>query len=93
MPLLNRGREKILHEIDSKIKRVIKSRERHRDGLLKQLKECQESEIFRKKGEAILAHIYEIPKRAANITLTDWEGNELAIALDPELTPSRNAEK
>ena len=93
IPLLNRGREKILHEIDAKIKRVIKSRERHRDGLLKQLKECQESEIFRKKGEAILAHIYEIPKRAENITLTDWEGNELAIALDPELTPSRNAEK
>ena len=93
IPLLNKGREKILHEIDAKIKRVIKSRERHRDGLLKQLKECQESEIFRQKGEAILAHIYEIPKRAENITLTDWEGNKLAITLDPELSPSRNAEK
>ena len=93
IPLLKKGREKILHSIDSKLKRAVKSKERHRDGLLKQLKECQEAEIFRKKGEAIFAHIYEIPKRAEKINLTDWEGNELEIILDPNLTPSRNAEK
>ena len=93
VPLLRRGREKVLHEIDAKIKRAVKSRERHRDGLIKQMKECEEAEVFRLKGEAILSHIYEIPKRAENITLTDWEGNELKISLDPELSPSRNAEK
>lgn len=93
IPLLNRGREKKLHEIDAKIKRAVKSRERHRDGLIKQLKECEESEIFRLKGEAILSHIYEIPKRAEKITLTDWEGHELNITLDPELSPSKNAER
>lgn len=93
IPLLRKGREKVLHSIDAKLKRAAKSKERHRDGLLKQLRECRESEIFRKKGEAILAHIYEIPKRAENIKLTDWEGNELEIVLDPNLTPSRNAEK
>ncbi|MBR0150014.1 MAG: NFACT family protein [Synergistaceae bacterium] len=93
LPLLKRGREKTLHEIDAKIKRAVKSRERHRDGLMKQLKECREAEIFRLKGEAILTHIYEIPKRAENITLTDWEGHELNITLDPELSPSRNAER
>ena len=92
-PLLQRGRDKKLHEIDAKIKRAVKSRERRRDGLTKQLKECREAEIFRKKGEAILSHIYEIPKRAESITLTDWDGQELAITLDPELSPSRNAEK
>ena len=93
IPLLRKGREKVLHEIDSKLKRAVKSRERHRDGLIKQLKECHDAEIFRLKGEAILTHIYEIPKRAANINLTDWEGNNLEIALDPDLSPSRNAEK
>lgn len=93
LPLLRRGREKTLHEIDAKIKRAVKSRERHRDGLMKQLKECREAEIFRLKGEAILTHIYEIPKRAGNITLTDWEGHELKIELDPDLSPSRNAER
>ena len=93
IPLLRKGREKVLHSIDAKLKRAAKSKERHRDGLLKQLKECQAAEIFRKKGEAILTHIYEIPKRAEKINLTDWEGNELEIILDPNLTPSRNAEK
>ena len=93
IPLLKKGREKVLHNIDAKLKRAAKSKERHRDGLLKQLKECHEAEIFRRKGEAILAHIYEIPKRAENIKLTDWEGQELEINLDPNLTPSRNAEK
>ena len=93
IPLLRKGREKVLHEVDAKLKRSVKSRERHRDGLLKQLKECEEAEIFRRKGEAILTHIYEIPKRAENIVLTDWEGNELKISLDPNLSPSKNAEK
>ena len=93
MPLLRKGREKTLHEIDAKIKRAVKSKERHRDGLAKQLKECREAEVFRLKGEAILAHIYEIPKRAENITLTDWEGNKLEITLNPDLPPSRNAER
>ncbi|MBR2207999.1 MAG: NFACT family protein [Synergistaceae bacterium] len=93
IPLLRKGREKVLHSIDAKLKRAAKSKERHRDGLLKQLKECQDAEIFRKKGEAILTHIYEIPKRAEKINLTDWEGNELEIILDPGLTPSRNAER
>ncbi|MDY6399561.1 MAG: NFACT family protein [Synergistales bacterium] len=93
IPLLRKGREKVLHSIDAKLKRAVKSKERHRDGLLKQLKECHEAEIFRRKGEAILTHIYEIPKRAENIKLTDWEGQELDINLDPNLTPSRNAEK
>ena len=93
MPLLRRGREKTLHEIDAKIKRAVKAKERHRDGLAKQLKECHDAEIFRLKGEAILSHIYEIPKRSENVTLTDWEGNQLSITLDPDLSPSRNAEK
>ena len=93
IPLLRKGREKVLHNIDAKLKRAIKSKERHRDGLLKQLKECREAEIFRRKGEAILAHIYEIPKRSENIILTDWESQELNINLDPDLTPSKNAEK
>ncbi|MBQ3760311.1 MAG: NFACT family protein, partial [Synergistaceae bacterium] len=78
---------------DAKIKRAVKSREGHRDGLAKQLKECQEAEIFRRKGEAILSHLWEIPKRSENITLTDWDGEELSISLDPELSPSRNAER
>ncbi|MBQ7170618.1 MAG: NFACT family protein [Synergistaceae bacterium] len=93
IPLLRRGRDKTLHEIDAKIKRAVKAKERHRDGLAKQLRECREAEMFRRRGEAILSHIYEIPSRAENITITDWDGSTLDITLDPELSPSRNAER
>ncbi|MBR1672368.1 MAG: NFACT family protein [Fretibacterium sp.] len=92
-PLLQRGRERQLHEIDARLKRAAKARERHRDGLIKQLKDCEAADVLRQKGEVILAHLTEIPPRAAEVTLTDWEGNSLTVALDPRLSPSHNAER
>ncbi len=91
--LLNKGREKKLHDIDLKLKRAVKSRERHLDGLKKQLTECQNSEVFRKKGETILAHINEIQPYSTEVKLTSWDGEIFDIELDPNLTPSRNADR
>ena len=91
--MLQRGRDRRLHEIDAKLRRAAKAKERHRDGLLKQLRDCEAAEVFRQKGEAILAHIPEIPPRAESVTLTDWTGQSLTVALDPKLSPSRNAER
>ncbi|MCR4819022.1 MAG: NFACT family protein [Fretibacterium sp.] len=93
VPLLQRGRDRQLHEISARLKRTAKARERHRDGLLKQLKDCEAADVFRQKGEAILAHLTEIPPRAEEAVLTDWMGNTLTIALDPRLSPSHNAER
>ncbi len=93
VPLLQRGRDRQLREINTRLKHAAKSRERHRDGLLKQLKDCEAADILRQKGEAILAHLTEIPARAEEVTLTDWEGNCLTIALNPRLSPSHNAER
>ncbi|MBR0220909.1 MAG: NFACT family protein, partial [Synergistaceae bacterium] len=91
--LLNKGREKILRDIKAAIKKAVKSRERHRDGLIKQLKECEMAEIFKIKGELILANIYNIKPRAESIIVDDWSGNKIEIELDANLSPSRNAEK
>ena len=93
LPLLSRGRERRLRELDSRLKRAAAARERHRDGLQKQLKDSAEAEALRRKGELLLAHLGEVPQRAESITLTDWEGTALEIALDPRLSPSRNAER
>lgn len=92
-PLLDKARNKKLNEINSKLKRTIKSRERHKDGLLKQLNDCKIAETYRKKGEIILANIYKIKPYSSEIELSDWEGNSLKISLDPNLSPSKNAEK
>ena len=91
--LLNKGRDKILRDIKAAVKKAVKSRERHRDGLIKQLRECETAEIFKIKGEVILANIYKIKPRTEQITLEDWDGNKINIELDPNLTPSRNAER
>lgn len=92
-PLLARGRERRLRELEARLKRAAAARERHRDGLLKQLGNCAEAETLRRKGELLLSHLGDIPQRAESVTLTDWEGEPLEIALDPRLSPSRNAER
>ena len=92
-PLIEKSRNRKLHEIDSKLKRAIKSRERHKDGLIKQLNDCKIAETYRKKGEIILANLYKIKPYSKEIQLSDWEGNILNITLDPNLSASKNAEK
>lgn len=92
-PLLERGRDRRLRQLDARLKRAVKARERHKDGLLKQLKDCAEAEVLRRKGELLLAHLGAVPERAESVVLTDWEGSRLEIALDPHLSPSRNADR
>ncbi|CAM1381651.1 Rqc2 RqcH [Fretibacterium fastidiosum] len=92
-PMMRRGRDRLLHELDQRLKRAVKARERRLDGLRKQLKNCAEAEDLRRKGEALLAHLAEVPAGAGEVTLTTWEGERLTIALDARLSPSRNAER
>ncbi len=91
--LLNKGRDRAIKAIKADIKKAVKSRERHRDGLVKQLKNCETAEIFKRKGELILANIYKIPERAESVTLEDWTGDKLNIELDANLSPSKNADR
>ena len=92
-PLLSRGRERRLRELDVRLRRAAKARERHRDGLRKQLGNCAEAEMLRRRGELLLSHLGDVPPHAESVTLTDWEGNTLEIALDPRLSPSHNADR
>ena len=93
LPLRSRGRERRLRELETCLKRAAAARERHRDGLLRQLKNCAEAELLRRKGELLLARLGDVPQCAESVTLTDWEGKPLEIGLDPRLSPSRNAER
>ena len=49
--------------------------------------------MLRRRGELLLSHLGDVPPRAESVTLTDWEGNTLEIALDPRLSPSHNADR
>ncbi|MDR1621612.1 MAG: NFACT family protein [Synergistaceae bacterium] len=92
-PLLAGLRSRLLRDLDARIGRSVKSKERHLDGLSKQLKNNAEAELFRRKGELLLANIAAIPPLADKIELSEWSGQVLEIALDPKLSPARNAER
>ncbi|NLL36000.1 MAG: hypothetical protein GX256_00590 [Fretibacterium sp.] len=92
-PLMERSRSRLLKEAHSRLDRAIKARSRHLDGLLKQRRNASMADVFRRKGELLLAKQAEVPPRADQVVLTDWEGQTLEIALDPHLTPTRNADR
>lgn len=92
-PLLAASRARLLRRLALHIARAVKSKERHLDGLAKQLQNHAEAEQFRRKGELLLANVQAIPPRAEKIVLNEWNGGILEIDLDPRLSPSRNAER
>jgi predicted ribosome quality control (RQC) complex YloA/Tae2 family protein len=91
-PLLAAARSRLLREMDARTSRAVKARERRLDGLLKQLKNNADAELFRRKGLLLLANAAAIPPRAESVTLAEWDSS-LEITLDPRLSPSRNAER
>jgi predicted ribosome quality control (RQC) complex YloA/Tae2 family protein len=93
-PLLTKLRLRLLRDLDARVTRAVKSKERHLEGLLKQIKNNAEAELFRRKGELLLANVTAIPPRADKAALREWgSGEVLEIALNPHLSPSRNAER
>lgn len=94
VPLLGGARSRVFKELDQRIIRAVKSRERHLDGLLKRKQNNAEAETFRIKGELLFANLMNVPSRAEQVSFKDWESDRLIdIELDPNLSASRNAER
>jgi predicted ribosome quality control (RQC) complex YloA/Tae2 family protein len=93
-PLLALSRSRLLKELDAKVNRAVKAKERHLEGLAKQLENNAGAELFKLKGELLLANLGAVPPRASSVALREWEsGATLEIDLDPKLSPTRNAER
>jgi predicted ribosome quality control (RQC) complex YloA/Tae2 family protein len=60
-------------------------------GMRAQLDQAVDPEPVRAKGDLLLARYHEIPKGSGEVVLTDFEGNELRLELDPALQPHQNA--
>lgn len=60
-----------------------------------QIRDTQDRDKFRIRGELINANIYQIKEGDKSVTVFDYyNGNqEITIALDPRLTPAQNAQK
>ena len=64
--------------------------------ILQRLNDAEKAEENRIKGELLTAHLYAIEKGATGVELDNWydeKGGKIKIALDPTLSPSKNAQK
>ncbi len=92
--LLSLHREKGLASVRKAIEKEIRSRERHADGLRRQLSLSGHAEEFKKYGELLLGSAHCIRQGADTFTVTDWETQrEITIVLDEKLSPTANAER
>ena len=80
-----------LTEVRARVRRLEKSLR----GARGDLAAARQAPEYRKKGEALLAFLPEVPRRATTVTLPDPENPErkLRIELDPKLPPHKNAAK
>ncbi|GLV48260.1 hypothetical protein TJA_14160 [Thermus sp. LT1-2-5] len=59
----------------------------------KALERLEEAEALRQKGDLLLARLKEVPKGASQVVLEGFDGEPVAIPLDPALSPQENAKK
>ncbi len=87
-------RDRILSGVKKALERETKSRKRHREGLENQIRLSERGSEFLKMGNLLLAAGEQVPPRAVEVALQDWEtGEPLLVPLDQNLTASQNAER
>ncbi len=92
--------EDVLEKRRSRLLKLIrdmrKSSEKLRGQIEEDLKACEKREELRRKADAVLAALHEIPKGAKSIELPDIhsaEGAKITVALDPSIPPAKVAQK
>jgi predicted ribosome quality control (RQC) complex YloA/Tae2 family protein len=92
---LAREQESALREqLGAVLRRAVDRLERRETALLADLAKAGEAEIYRKYGDLLLAHAWELPGRGAeSVTVSDdfEDGSPLTIALLPTLDGKQNA--
>ncbi|MCL2768367.1 MAG: NFACT RNA binding domain-containing protein, partial [Synergistaceae bacterium] len=92
--LIRKTHDKLLSFGIKIIDKTIRSKQRHKEGIEKQISRNDEAEDFKLRGQLILEHIAEIPPRTEKVYLSAWDSDiKKEISLDPELTTSQNAER
>ncbi len=73
-----------------------KKREKNLQDLLQRLKEAENAEEFKIKGEFVTANLYRLTQGMSEFTAQNWyseNAEEITVKLDPLLSPSKNAQK
>jgi predicted ribosome quality control (RQC) complex YloA/Tae2 family protein len=78
------------------LQRVLSARRNALQQLQQGVEERAQAEVYRRRGETLLAFLSQVPKGAQEVTLPDLygaDGATLTIPLDPTLTPQENAQR
>ncbi|HIY58143.1 MAG TPA: fibronectin-binding protein EfbA [Candidatus Tetragenococcus pullicola] len=91
-------RDRVRQQGNELLKKIENELKRNRSKLEKRqatLKESENAEIYREKGELLTTFMYEVPRGVDSVVLANYydEDRPLKITLDPALTPSQNAQK
>lgn len=80
--------------VTQRARKLARRLERQRACLLAELSRAREAELDRRKGQALLVRLADIPAGAARVELDCPEtGERLTVDLDPMLSPAANAER
>jgi hypothetical protein len=79
--------------VASALRRKRKRLRRRLAALEKEMEEGGAAERLRETGHLLLARLRDVPKGAASVELTDFEGSPRTIELDPALDAAANADR
>lgn len=91
-------RDRVKQQGGELIRKVENELKRNRSKLAKReqtLKDSENAEDFRQKGELLTTFLYQVPRGAKTVEVANYydEDRLLSIQLDPALTPNQNAQK
>ena len=79
-------------ELSSRIRKDLSRTDRLVTALSGDLKSADRIDEYRQAGDLILAHLKDLRTGMERADLTGYDGNAVAVTLDPKHSPSRNAE-
>lgn len=80
-------------ETRSGLDRRLKSARRLVENLTRDFDRAEKGELYRRKAEALAAHLHELSQGTGSVEVIDpRDGESLVIALDPALNPAANME-
>ncbi len=82
--------------LEGGVRTLMKKATKRLQDTAEKLREAEKAEENRIKGELLTANLYAVEKGMTSVELVNWydeKGGKLKIALDPLLSPSKNAQK
>ncbi len=82
--------------LEGGVRTLIKKASKRLQDTAEKLREAEKAEENRIKGELLTANLYAMEKGMQSVEVVNWydeEGKTLKIALDPLLTPAKNAQR